>query len=169
MEISFNLPYVFNPTARRVDNACALNSLLNCLISLNLKYLRFHPAPSLYESGVRYGRTVLWEPIPALYLANKRRDLFNPPFWVPTAPEGQGKQRGDCKSLTAAMVAQYMHKGEKARAVFRWAERKDNSGELDFHILVQTLNGYHDPSRHLGMGENEFARFYTNDDWLKVR
>ncbi len=169
MEIVFNLPHVFNPDTSRVDNACALNSLLGCLISLNLKYLRFHSAPSLYESGVKYGRTTIWEPIPALYLANKKRDLFHPPFWSPTALDGYGQKRGDCKSLTAALVAQYLHAGKEAKPVFRWNERPDNSGIHDFHILVQTPKGYEDPSARLGMGKNELAHFYTNDDWLRIQ
>lgn len=83
-----------------------------------------------------YARTQVWEPIPALYK----------------------RGYGDCKSLTAALIAQYRLAGKKARPVFRFVPRPD--GGTDYHILVQTERGFEDPSKVLGMGKNEVAKFY---------
>lgn len=139
MQITFNLPHVFNPSASPVDNAYALRALLDCLINLNLAHLRFHAAPGLYQSGVVYDRTNWWEPIPALY------------------------QRGfgDCKSLATALIAQYRRARISCDPVFRWISNAD--GSTDFHILVQTYSGFEDPSKVLGMGADENARFHRTD------
>ena len=135
MEIAFNLPHVFGADSNSRDDAYALRTLLDCLVEINLAYLRHYPVPSLYRSGVVYGRTVLWEPIPALY----------------------HRKYGDCKSLSAALVAQYLMAGVNCRPVFRWAQRND--GGKDFHILVQVGNTFEDPSRKLGMGSDEVRKF----------
>lgn len=135
MQITYNLPHVFAPDSPSVENAYALRALLDCLIALNLAYLRNHTAPDLYRSGVVYGRTLWWEPIPALY----------------------ARGFGDCKSLSAALIAEYTKKGIPAKAVFRWINRKE--GGTDFHILVQTPKGFEDPSKRLGMGKDENAHF----------
>ncbi len=136
MHIRFNMPHVFFPGAPTVENAEALRILLDCLINLNRVYLRSHSAPALYQSGVRYGRTRLWEPIPALY----------------------ARGYGDCKSLSAAFIAQAREKGYHADPVFRWV-RNAQTGNIDFHILVQMAHGFEDPSKRLGMGSNENAHF----------
>ncbi|MDX1371014.1 MAG: transglutaminase domain-containing protein [Nitrososphaeraceae archaeon] len=111
------------------------------MVSINLDYLRRHSVPILYRSGVRYGRTKLWEPIPELY----------------------SRGFGDCKSLASALTAEYKNKGIKARPVYRWIP--NNYGGRDFHVLVETpeRNGYQkklfeDPSRILGMGKLENRR-----------
>lgn len=136
MQITFNLPHVFRPGSNPTENAYVLRVLLECLIELNRTYLQFRPqTPELYESGVRYDRTTWWETIPALY----------------------GRQKGDCKSLTAALIAQYREQGIEANPVFRF--RKNPHGGTDYHILVQTANGFEDPSKVLGMGQNENAWF----------
>lgn len=132
---AFEMPNAFVPGSDPTTNADALKALLECLIEINAAYIRSHPAPALYQSGVRYGRTIEWEPIPALY----------------------ARGYGDCKSLTAAMVAQYRDQGIKARPVFRFRKRPD--GRTDYHILVQTENGFEDPSKVLGMGQDENAWF----------
>lgn len=132
---TFDMPDAFHPTASEVVNAYVLRVLLDALIDVNTAYLRTNPVPSLYRSGVRYGRTTLWEPISALY----------------------ARQYGDCKSLTAALVAEYRKQGIRANPVFRFKKRPD--GRIDFHILVQTNNGYEDPSKVLGMGQDENAWF----------
>ena len=135
MQITFNLPHVFSPTSSLVDNAAALQILLEALVSLDIQYRKTHPnTPTLYQSGVRYGRTYWWEPIPALY----------------------ERGFGDCKSLAAALIAEYRMQGKMAKPVFRWLRRPD--GYLDFHILVRTAQGFEDPSKRLGMGANENAR-----------
>lgn len=146
MQITFNLPHVFRPPRRaselnqlHIDNAYALRALLDCLVNLNLAHLRYHSCKPLYQSGVVYGRTVWWEPIPALYM----------------------RQYGDCKSLATALIAEYRMSGIAANPVFRWV-RNGGDGH-DFHILVQTDSGYEDPSKVLGMGKDENAHFYRTD------
>lgn len=137
MDITFNIPHAFYPGSSPETNADALRALLDGLILLNLAYLRTHTVPALYQSGVRYGRTEVWDTIPALY----------------------EKGYGDCKSLTAAMIAERLVRGVQAYPVFRFDYRKDGSGELDFHILVQNPDGtFEDPSKVLGMGQNENTR-----------
>lgn len=116
-----------------------LEILLNSLVQINLVFLQRmkrqgYTVPSLYESGVVYARTQWWEPIPALY-----KRTF-----------------GDCKSLTAAIVAEYTMKKIKARPVFRWNPKPRST---DYHILVQTSKGFEDPSKVLGMGKDENAWF----------
>jgi hypothetical protein len=174
MQITFNLPHVFYPGASKVDNAYALRVLLDTLVNLNLAYLRTHKPPGLYQSGVRYGRTRIWEPIPALFLANKQREsLFNP-FWIPMGDRG-GDKKGDCKSLATARIAELQHQGIEAKPVFRFAKRDKNAPDspLDFHILVQvdrkiSKTGWEDPSRILGMGKEEVERFGPIVDFLAL-
>jgi len=137
MLISFNLPHVFNGTAPAEENAWSLQALLDCLVTLNRAYLRTHAVPPLYRSGVRYGRTSFWEPIPALYK----------------------RGYGDCKSLSAALIAEYQMAGIEAKPVFRWVKRSDGTSGTDYHILVQTAKGWEDPSKVLGMGQNEWKWF----------
>ncbi len=134
MDITFNIPHAFYSGSSPETNAYALRALLDCLIRLNLAYLRSHAAPALYQSGVRYGRTDIWDTLPALY----------------------ERRYGDCKSLTAAYIAEKRMQGINAQPVFRFDYRADGSGELDFHILVQNPDGtFEDPSKVLGMGANE--------------
>ena len=134
MEITLSLPHVFGPGSNPVDNAYALRALLDCLVALNLGFLKNHSVPALYRSGVVYGRTQVWETIPALY----------------------ARGYGDCKSLTAALVAEYKYSGKEARPVFRF---QDDAYDK-FHILVQTKDGFEDPSKVLGMGSNENQQFH---------
>lgn len=154
MQITLNLPHVFQePLSDEVSDDYALNALLDCMVKLNLAALRAHAFPSLYESGVRYGRTKIWEPIPALY----------------------SRQRGDCKSLSPARVAElYVHHGIQARCVFRGDPKETHT---DWHILVQiprdpslvgvmgltredVARGYEDPSKKLGMLKDPSGRFF---------
>lgn len=136
--VVWSLPNVFVNTCSEDDNAYALRCLLDCLIRLNLSYLKYggkRKIRKLYDSGVYYDRTQIWDTIPGLYL----------------------RGYGDCKSLTAALIAQYLHEGKECAPVFRFQKRPDGSGALDFHILVQTADGFEDPSKVLGMGKNENA------------
>jgi hypothetical protein len=135
VKITFDLPHVFYPGASPVGNAMALRALLNCLIEINSAYLRDHTVKSLYNSGVVYGRTQIWDTIPALYQ----------------------RGYGDCKSLTAALVAERRKQGLQAVPVFRFKQRTD--GNTDFHILVRTPSGFEDPSKVMGMGKDENAWF----------
>jgi hypothetical protein len=159
MDIVLNVHQAFYPGASEVDNACALRALLDCMVALNLAYLRYHPVPSLYESGVVYGRTTIWEPTAALYLPNKHPSRERGKVWWNPVGEVGGKKRGDCKSLTAARIAELRAAGQVANPVFRFSNRADGSGYQDFHILVQTPSGWEDPSRKLGMGKDELKWF----------
>lgn len=139
MQITFDLPHVFNPWASPEENAYALRILLETMVSLNRAFLRKHPALPLYSSGVFYGRTTVWDTIPAMYALGY----------------------GDCKSLATALIAQYRERGIPASPVFRFY--RDSTGKTHFHILVmRTLGGrtgWEDPSRILGMGQDELAHF----------
>lgn len=143
MLIRYNLPHVFYPGSDKTENALVLRALVDVLVRLNLIYLhsekrRGGTVPPLYRSGVRYDRTLWWEPIPALY----------------------ARQYGDCKSLSAAYIAEKLTQGIQAIPTFRWVENLD--GSVDYHILVQIGNGFEDPSKVLGMGADENRRFYGN-------
>lgn len=137
MQIVINLEHAFGPDSNPVESAQCLRRMLELMVELNAEYLRAHPkTKSLYRSGVSYGRTTWWEPIPALY----RRGY------------------GDCKSLAPALCAQYRLAGVRCKPVFRFY--KEPSGATKFHILVLTESGWEDPSKILGMGANEVAPFY---------
>lgn len=129
MRICMDLGGVFYPGASDEDNAMALQVLLEALTSVDRLYLRrFRQTPSLYSSGVRYGRTQVWDSIP---------DLLT-------------RRYGDCKSLTAMRLAELRESGDRARPVFRFLTRQ--GGHKDFHILIQRGDGsWEDPSRKLGM------------------
>ncbi len=141
VEIEFSLPHVFEGRATDLDDARALRVLLDALIGLNLAFLQSHTVPTLYRSGVRYDRTVVWDTIPALYV----------------------RRYGDCKSLTAALIAQYRMAGVACEPVFRFVRNRDKT--KDFHILVQSYSGFEDPSKILGMGKHENARFFGPDSF----
>lgn len=135
MQIVFNLPHVFSRDSSRLANARALRCLLECMVELDIAYLRDNPnTPDIYSAGVVYDRTTDWEPISGVLL----------------------RGYGDCKSLAPWLVAQYRRAGVPCRPVFRFVDQPD--GSKAFHILVQTARGYEDPSRMLGMGANENAR-----------
>lgn len=132
----FHLSHAFNPQSTQVEDSRVLRILLEALIDIDRIYLRTRPTtPHLYDGHVVYGRTRVWDPISALY----RRGY------------------GDCKSLSAAMIAQYRNAGVEAEPVFRWvdAQRANLSkGNTNYHILVQTAKGFEDPSKVLGMGRD---------------
>jgi hypothetical protein len=136
--VTFDLPHCFDSASDPVSNAVALQALLHCLGAINLIFLQMRPGciPALYDSGVYYERTTVWDSIPALY----RRGF------------------GDCKSLTAALVAEYAAQGIKSKPVFRWMVDKGDN-QTNYHILVQTSQGFEDPSKVLGMEKHENAYF----------
>lgn len=140
MQITFDLPHVFNSGSSQAENAESLRCLLDALIRINMWFLRSQRRknrliPGLYRSGVVYGRTEVWDTIPALYM----------------------RRYGDCKSLSAALISEYRMLGKTADPTFRWVINKH--GAKDFHILVQTDNGFEDPSKILGMGKDENKHF----------
>lgn len=143
MLISYSLPHVFYPGSDKLLNARTLRIMMDAMISMNRVFLEEAvrlslAAPLLYKSGVVYDRTSWWEPIPALYK----------------------RGYGDCKSLTAAWIAQaQFFKRIPSRPVFRFVDNPD--GTIDYHILVELRNGaFEDPSKVLGMGADEVAKFY---------
>jgi hypothetical protein len=144
MLIRFNVPHVFYPGSDKTENALVLRALVDNLVRLNLIYLacekrRGGTVPRLYSSGVVYDRTLWWEPIPALY----------------------ARRYGDCKSLSAALIAEKkFYDNVKAIPTFRWVQNLD--GSVDYHILVQVGDEFEDPSKVLGMGADENRRFYGN-------
>jgi hypothetical protein len=147
-EVTFDLPEVFFPGSSRVKNSYALHALMHCLIALNLDFLKNRQSvitiPPLYDAGIVYDRTLVWDTIPALY---SRKD-------VPGKRTG-ARRYGDCKSLTAALVAQYRMAGLWCVPVFRFLP-----GETTlYHILAETDQGYEDPSKVLGMLKNENSYF----------
>lgn len=149
MLISYNILQAFYPGSDKLLNARTLRILMDSLVSMNRVFLeesaRLGPTAvplnfrkPLYQSGVIYDRTTWWEPIPALYK----------------------RGYGDCKSLSAAWIAQaQFYKRLRCRPVFRFVDNDD--GSTDYHILVELANGtFEDPSKVLGMGAVEVAKFY---------
>jgi len=133
---SFNFPHVFTPTSSRADNAMVIRACLDFLIHVNEDFLsRRPPMRGLFDSGVHYERTTIWDSIPALYK----------------------RGYGDCKSLSAALIAQYRHVNRPALPSFRYTPRPGAGTQADYHILVQTEEGFEDPSKILGMPHG--------DDW----
>lgn len=143
-KFTFNMPGFFFKGSSQTDDDKALKILLDALTDINSIYLEYHPnTRPLYPRGARpifnggpvfYARTQIWDPIPALY----RRGY------------------GDCKSLSAALIADLRRKGVECYPVFRWVRANDPTvkGETNYHILVQSAQGFEDPSRILGMGAN---------------
>jgi len=137
----FDMPALFCIGSTPVQDGAALNTLLEGLIALNAAYLERHSVSPLYVTDVTYGRTDIWDTIPALY--------------GPKPPPIGPRPYGDCKSLSAALVAEYRKQGVACMPVFRWI--RTPLGIKDYHILVLTDKGFEDPSKIKGMGLNEVA------------
>jgi hypothetical protein len=158
MILKFALPHLFAPGVPPRENAEGLRVALDSLIAWNCHYLRHHAARPLYGAGVVYARTDDWETIPALYASGSHGT---------DAPDSNHPARfgvfGDCKSLTAALVAERRMQGRFAEPQFRFAPMGD--GHHMFHILVwnggprEQGSSYEDPSFKLGMGRDELAHF----------
>lgn len=139
-QVTFDLPSLFNAGSHPLENAEAIQGLLCCLIELNVLFLRMFPnAPKLYDSGIVYDRTDVWDTIPALY----------------------GRRYGDCKTLSCALVAERSVAGRRAIPVFRWLPNVDVNSpyHVNYHILVLSEFGWEDPSKVCGMTDNENAHF----------
>ena len=137
MDIVFSLPHLFYAKSNPTEDAAVLCELVECLARIDGLYLKYHPkTPSIYKSGVVYGRTDEWLPIPAC------RELGY----------------ADCKSVTAWRLAELRARGLNATPEHRWMKRAD--GVKDFHILLRLDDGTNeDPSKILGMGKDENAYF----------
>lgn len=151
MEFTFALPHVFRGGSL-LENTEVLKASLDYLITLNRYYLRHHAAKPLYASGVVYGRTCDFEPIPALY-SEGYHGTDKPDCSVPK----RFGRFGDCKSLTGALIAEYRNAGRVCLPEYRFAVNAN--GGLDYHILLATADGREDPSKRLGMNKDENAYF----------
>ncbi len=149
MFVTYNVPHLFASGSSPRENAEGLRVLLDTLVRLNSWFLRHHPARPLYDAGVVYARTDLWEPIPALYTSGYH-GTDNPSSNFPK----KFGIFGDCKSLSAALIAQYRYQGKGAEPVFRFDPKQ---GSSLYHILVRTADGFEDPSVKLGMRPADVA------------
>lgn len=125
----FLVDRAFTPRASAAMNAHVLETLLAALCALDRLWLQYCPAkfPLLHDSGIYYARTEVWDTIPALY----------------------ARGFGDCKSLSACLVAEFRQSGLWCRPVFRF---KGTPSATMFHILVMLEDGtWRDPSADLGM------------------
>lgn len=115
------------------DIEYALNRMLTTLTDLNVDYLRRHPMPSIYQTGVRYiGEEVGREE------------------WL-AAPWVAMRGGADCEDLCAWRVAELRIAGERGARCF-WTRHKSPDSIL-YHIQVRRGNGsIEDPSAILGMG-----------------
>ena len=131
MIIPFELSHEFSEGSTPEENSYALKVLLDCLIALDRGFLRRnYGVPPRYASGVVYVRTRNWLTTETMYY----------------------RGHGDCKSLSAALIAERAEQGISCHPVFRDIRRAD--GAVDFHILVQCPDGtYEDPSKVCGMAE----------------
>lgn len=133
----FDIPDAFYEGSTDIDNAEALDCLLQGLRDVNVVYRRHHPeAPRLIDSGVVYGRTTVWNPYPAVLEAG-----FD-----------------DCKALTAEEAAECDIDGEECLITFRFLPRSPEPGALkDFHIMPFKITGFDDVSKRHGMGADEIG------------
>lgn len=126
--VVFTIDRAFGRRSSNLVNAAALETLLACLTELNSIWLKYHSNHvALYDSPVYYKRTLIWDTIPALY----------------------ARGFGDCKSLTACLVAELRRRGIWCRPVFRHMASVNSTM---FHILVMLSDGsWDDPSKVKGM------------------
>jgi len=159
MILQWTIPFAFCAGSDPELDAETLQALMECLVTINRSWRRRNPrAPSLYSSGVRYGRVRCpdgslgpWESADGAYL----RGL------------------ADCKVLTAIRVAELRDGGTRCRPVFRTLQLTDSMGRAkkSSHILVEkeTRSGilgratlaHECPSAKLGMHEYFAAKGVT--------
>jgi hypothetical protein len=143
-QITFFLPDAFRPDSTSLANAKALRTLLRCLSSIDLLYLKFRQGAvvPLYMHPVYYDRTIVWDSTPALY----------------------ARGHGDCKTLACTQEAEYQYQGIPCETVFRFDPPTKDKPVMLYHILLQTPMGqtvFEDPSKVKGMGANENAPQYV--------
>lgn len=143
-QCTWSLPTVFNAGSVPVENAEAIQALLGCLTELDMLYRVQtgepdfeRSVPDLYESGVYYDRTEVWDTTPALY----------------------ARGYGDCKSLACSLAAERRLEGESCKTVFRYLPHRSGPLHVTYHILNLTPQGWEDPSKVCGMTDNENAYF----------
>jgi hypothetical protein len=104
-----------------------LEALLEGLTAANARLITLLGLPPLYESGVRYKRE------------RKGRERWQ------LAPQTAKAGIGDCEDLATWRAAELRLDGVDA-----WP-RVVRTGPRTLHVLVETDDGYEDPSRVLGM------------------
>lgn len=122
-----------------------LEELFECLVGLNLDFLRDHPeAPALYDAGVVYRPEAPYQ-----------EEWLTIPWAMQRSRDGYAV---DCEDLAAWRVAELRHRGEHARAVWTWQRSRvwDGAGWDDHdnvHVRVRRADGsIEDPSALSGMG-----------------
>ena len=136
--VVFDLPGVFHIGSDPTENAKTLQTLLHCLCDIDAAYLQYRQGqiPELYNSGVYYARTEVWDSTPALY----KRGF------------------GDCKSLASTRIAELsVNHDIPCTPDFRFFQ--DEQKRTFYHIVLMTPNGWECPSKVLGMGEDENSYF----------
>ncbi len=117
--------------------AIYVKPFLDALVVANIRYLRTHHVPLLYESGVRYEE----EP------NDGSPEEFASIYKVIT------RGWGDCDDLAPWRCAELRHGGERAKIRITWRRRKN--GQRVFHVVVRRGDGttIEDPSALLGMND----------------
>jgi len=104
-----------------------LEALCAGLVAANVELIPIYGLPPLYQAGVIYRR----EP--------KGRERWQ------LAPQTFSIGHGDCEDLATWRAAELRLGGVDARVRIYRASRRT------MHVIVETPNGYEDPSRVLGM------------------
>jgi hypothetical protein len=136
--VQYGLPSVFHRGSNPLENDRALRILLDTLESLDLVQRKIQPSLSfLYQSGVTYARTEIWDTTSALY----------------------ERGFGDCKSLSTSLCAERAAQGQKCKTVFRFMPHQTGDIAVTYHILILSAQGWECPSKVLGMGADENSYF----------
>jgi hypothetical protein len=140
-QVTWHLPTVFNAGSVPVENAKACQALFSCLTDLDSLFFEWNPdAPLLYDSGVYYKRTEIWDTTPALY----------------------DRGYGDCKSLACSLAAERRAQGLPCQPVFRFLPHQSGPLHVTYHVLNLGDQGWEDPSKVLGMGRDENSYFQVS-------
>ncbi len=136
---------LFRTEADRERSERAMHFVLHALCCIDYEYLQSFRVPPIYRSGVRYDNP----------RAGKKE-------WFDVG-KCMEEKLGDCKDLACWLVAEHWMKGIRSRPYIRYRTKHyvDASGRRKrfslYHVLVQLPNGkLEDPSRVLGMGQNEW-------------
>ena len=145
MRLCYDIGFAFYQGSSEEIDSEVLRLSMDYLINLDRVWRRNNPrAPKLYKAGVFYDRTATWYSTPDIYVHG----------------------RADCKSLSAALIAELREDGVACSPCFRHVTSRDRAGRetKEYHILVQ-LEGprkgmfgaksiiAEDPSLRLGMAE----------------
>ena len=136
--VKYGLPSVFHRGSNLLENDQALRVLLDTLTALDAIQRRLRPSlPFLYNSGVYYARTEIWDTTSALY----------------------ERGFGDCKSLSTSRCAELEAYNQRCKSAFRFMPHAKGDIALTYHILLLSDLGWECPSKVLGMGQDENSYF----------